>query len=586
MAVSFKVKLMVAMVLAVMVVLLASFELIRIRVADYFEATLRNQYAQQFQLSEERDAERLAAYSSEIINNTSNPRLLAALFEEDLSRFYYDLSQELEPFQRGVEDRHATSRAWPFFRFIREDGRYLRPPKFGTGNVQEATNALPGVLSPFPEDQLESLLSGLRTAADEMPSARSGYLVAKIKEEPILLKAFVCPVDDAFGMFLGDLILVIPWQAAGVREKGTLDAVAVKGEVFDGDGRVRSQEWPMLGETLAASGRKEGNQRVRIEGSSYLVFSEMLDTDPRFPVAERAILFSTDEQERLLSGIRNIFLLFALAGFLVSLLLSHVLAGGLHAPVLRLREAAHRIGKGDYSARVEVRSRDELGQLGDAFNSMAEGLELKERYKAVLSKVADRKVADRLMQGQINLGGETVHATVMFCDIRGFTRMTEGMDPHEVIAIMNTHMTAMTEIVHAHGGVVDKFVGDEIMALFGVPVPGDDDIGQALRCAKAMVARCQEMNASREPPIEIGIGIAHGEMVAGCMGSEDRLNYTVLGDRVNLASRLCSQAKPMEIVVDEPVRNATGLDLPDSERQTIALKGFETAPPFYIVRDK
>jgi len=151
---------------------------------------------------------------------------------------------------------------------------------------------------------------------------------------------------------------------------------------------------------------------------------------------------------------------------------------------------------------------------------------------------------------------------------------------------MNTHMTAMTEIVHAHGGVVDKFVGDEIMVLFGVPVPGDDDVGQSLRCAQAMIARCRAMNADRDPPIEIGIGIAHGEMVAGCMGSEDRLNYTVLGDRVNLASRLCSQAKAMEIVVDEPVRDATGLKIPDSERQTIALKGFETAPPFYIIREK
>ena len=577
---------MVAMVLAVMLVLLASFELIRARVGDYFQATLRDQYAQQFQLAEEREAERLAAYSSEIINNTSNPRLLAALVEGDLSRFYYDLSQELKSFQRSVDERYATNRAWPFFRFVRSDGRYLRPPKAGDGTIQEATNALPGILSPLPENQLESLLSDLRTAADEVPSARSGFLVAEFKEEPILLKAFVCPVTDAFGMFLGDLILVIPWQFTESRERDTLAAVAVGGEIFDSKGRVRSREWPKLVEVLAAAGREDGNQRVRIGGARYLVFSELLVGDTRFPKAEWAILFSTSEQDRLLSGIRDIFLVFALAGFAFSVFLSHLLAGGLNAPVLRLREAARRIGAGDFSTRVDVRSRDELGQLGDAFNSMAEGLELKERYKAVLSKVTDPKVADRLMQGEVNLGGETVRATVMFCDIRGFTGMTEGMAPHQVIEMMNTHMTAMTEIVHAHGGVVDKFVGDEIMVLFGVPVPGDDDVGQSLRCAQAMIARCRAMNADRDPPIEIGIGIAHGEMVAGCMGSEDRLNYTVLGDRVNLASRLCSQAKAMEIVVDEPVRDATGLKIPDSERQTIALKGFETAPPFYIIREK
>lgn len=575
---------MFAMVLAVMVILLASFELIRFRIGDYFEATLRKQYAQQFKLAEERDVERLAAYSNEIINNTSNPRLLAALFEEDLSRFYYDLYQELGSFYRSVDKRHDASRAWPFFRFIRHDGVYLKPPKFGVDGARESISSLPSIMSPFSEDELESLLTGLRTEADEMPSARSGYLVADFKGEPILLKAFVCPVTDAFGMFMGDLILVLPWQSPEGGGEETMAAVAVAGEVFDAQGQVRSEEWEPLSRVLAIPGKEEGDRSVRLGNRGYLVFSEVLDTDARFPEAERAILFSTDEQEQLLAGIRNIFLGFAFAGFVVSLFLSHLLAGGLHAPVLRLTEAAKQIGVGDFTSRVEVASRDELGQLGNAFNEMAEGLELKERYKAVLSKVADTKVAARLMQGEVNLGGETVEATVMFCDVRGFTRMTDGMDPHKVIEIMNTHMTSMTEIVHQYGGVVDKFVGDEIMVLFGVPVPGEDDVGQALRCAKAMIARCREMNAEREPPIFIGIGLAHGEMVAGCMGSEDRLNYTVLGDRVNLASRLCSQAKSMEIVVDEAIRDATNLDIPDSERQTVSLKGFETAPPFYILK--
>jgi class 3 adenylate cyclase len=577
---------MVAMVLAVMLVLLASFELIRLRVADYFEATLRDQYAQQFELAEERDAERLSAYATEISNNTSNPRLLAALFEEDLARFYYDLSQELEPFHQTMEERYGTNRAWPFFRFIRQDGRYLTPPEFGDAGVQEATNALPGVLSPFPEERLERLLSGLRTKEDEVPSVRSGFLVAGRDGKPVLLKAFACPVTDAFGMFLGDLILVLPWRSTLGEDEGTVGAVMVEGRIFDGRGRLRSKEWPELADLLAEDGRQDGTRRVLLDGEPYLVFSQILQADQGFVGAKRAILFSTDEQERLLSGIRNVLLGFAFLGFVFSLFLSHVLADGLNAPVLRLREAARRIGGGDFSARVAIRSRDEIGQLGAAFNQMAEGLELKERYKAVLSKVADPRVAERLMQGRINLGGETVRATVLFCDVRGFTRMSEGMDPHEVIAIINAHMTAMTEIVHAYGGVVDKFVGDEIMALFGVPVPVDDDAGQAFRCAREMVARCRETNRHRNPPIEIGIGIAHGEMVAGCMGSEDRLNYTVLGDRVNLASRLCAQAKPMEIVVDEPVRDGAGLEIPDSEQQTIALKGFDTAPSFYIINSE
>ncbi|MGB0744279.1 MAG: hypothetical protein ACPGSB_07110, partial [Opitutales bacterium] len=308
MTVSFKVKIMFAMVLAVMVVLLASFELIRIRVASYFQETLRDQYAQQFQLAEERDAQRLAAYSNEVINNTSNPRLVAALYEKDFSRFYYDLAQELESFHRSLQEPYSSSRAWPFIRFIREDGLYLRPTESVVGSLEEATNALPGILSPFEEDQLEPLFSGIRTGDKETPKARSGYLVIERKEVPVLLKVFVCPIADAFGEFLGDLIMAIPWRNGETQKNGTLSVVAVDGDVFDSDGKARSQDWPNLVEALSGLDEQDGNQRVELAGSGYFVFSERLDMDARFPQAERAILFSTNEQERLLSGIRGIFL--------------------------------------------------------------------------------------------------------------------------------------------------------------------------------------------------------------------------------------------------------------------------------------
>lgn len=573
------------MVFVVMVVLLASFALIQHRVNAYFEATLREQYAEQFQLTKKGDADRLAAYSSEISNNTSNPRLLAALYEEDLSRFYYDLSQELKSFHRNIEERYSSARLWSFFRFVNYDGRYLIPPAYGQGEVSQATNALPGVLSPFDESQLESLFGELGTRDDEALESRSGYLVAHLNDEPVLIKTFVCPVTDAFGVFLGDLVLAIPLQAEDEGGAKSVMAVKVEGKLFDRFGQVRTGPWSELAVLLSKDGVESGKRSVRISGERYLVFSELLSESRHFPVAERAILFSMAEQERLLAGIRGVFILFGVLGLLCSSFLSHVLAGGLHAPVLHLKQAAQRLGKGDFATRVEIRSRDELQLLGEAFNDMAAGLELKERYKAVLSKVADPKVADRLMAEEINLGGETVSATVLFCDIRGFTPLTEGMDPQGVIDLVNEHMTGMTECVSRHGGVVDKFVGDEIMVLFGLPVPDGNDAERALRCAEAMIQQCRAMNANREQDLTIGIGVAHGEMVAGCMGSEDRLNYSVLGDRVNLASRLCSKAGPMEILADEPTCLGAGRDVSDLKVGAVALKGFEQPPPFYILKD-
>ena len=134
--------------------------------------------------------------------------------------------------------------------------------------------------------------------------------------------------------------------------------------------------------------------------------------------------------------------------------------------------------------------------------------------------------------------------------------------------MLNEHMTAMTELVYAHRGVVDKFVGDEIMAVFGAPKEYGDDPSNAVRCALAMVAKRWELNAMGGHKFDIGIGVASGEMVAGCMGSVDRLNYTVVGERVNLAARLCSKAGPGEVMA------AVSEDIAEGERVRVEVKGF------------
>jgi class 3 adenylate cyclase len=188
----------------------------------------------------------------------------------------------------------------------------------------------------------------------------------------------------------------------------------------------------------------------------------------------------------------------------------------------------------------------------------------------------DPKVAEEVLRSDIVLGGEQREVSVLFCDIRGFTGLTQHMAPPAVIQLLNDHMTALTPIVRAHHGVVDKFVGDLIMAVFGAPTSHGHDATHAAACALRIMAERGRLNAGAAVPLQVGIGIATGNVVAGCMGSSDKVDYTVLGQRVNLASRLCSKAGPMEVIIDDVTRARLGAAAVVQALAPLALKGFDT----------
>ena len=171
--------------------------------------------------------------------------------------------------------------------------------------------------------------------------------------------------------------------------------------------------------------------------------------------------------------------------------------------------------------------------------------------------------------------------SVLFCDIRGFTALTQNMDPAEVIRMLNEHFTPLTRVVYEHNGVVDKFVGDLIMAVFGAPKSYGNDALNAACCALEMIRERQELNGTSLYKIEMGIGVATGSAVAGCMGSQDRLNYTVLGKHVNLASRLCSKAGRMEVVIDKTTLHRLGESQRVEPLAELELKGFSERVPAY-----
>lgn len=159
-------------------------------------------------------------------------------------------------------------------------------------------------------------------------------------------------------------------------------------------------------------------------------------------------------------------------------------------------------------------------------------------------------------KGVIGLTGERRPVTILFSDIRGFTAIAETMAPEALGSLLTDYFNEMVDIVFDHGGTLDKFIGDAIMAVWGAPLTDPDDANKALSAAIAMQQRMDQLNArwaaTGQAPLSIGIGLNYGEVFAGYLGSERRLEYSVIGDPVNIASRLCDDAAPGEIRLAEP----------------------------------
>ncbi len=255
---------------------------------------------------------------------------------------------------------------------------------------------------------------------------------------------------------------------------------------------------------------------------------------------------------------RNLYLTGAV--LLVSILAVWFFARSMSRPVLKLVKASSLIEGGHFELDMKSETRDELGLLTESFVQMGRGLAERERVKETFCKFVNKTIAEQALKGRLELGGTRKTATIFFADIRSFTAISEKLSPEAVVEFLNDYMTRMVTCIDKTGGVVDKFIGDAIMGVWGAPASAGSPKEDALAAIRAMLMMryaLLDFNAGRgsedRPLIHNGCGVNTGPCIAGQIGSVERMEYTVIGDAVNLASRIEALNKPFgtDILISE-----------------------------------
>jgi adenylate cyclase len=265
------------------------------------------------------------------------------------------------------------------------------------------------------------------------------------------------------------------------------------------------------------------------------------------------------------------------AALVLALILSALVARSITAAVSQLVAGTLAVQQGRYDHRVLVETRDELHTLAEAFNAML--LYLRERFAMLkfLPRHTRQVIADAV-KDHAELAPDLVagrrEVTVLFSDIRGFTAWSETLPPDRVIGVLNLYLSRQAALVEQHGGSIDKFIGDAVMALF--MGPERERVARAVQAALAMQGALGEIARTQalESQLSVGIGIADGEVVMGNLGYEDRLEFAVIGRDVNLASRLTGLAGAGEIVISEPAFLALAGRFPGERIEGVRIKGF------------
>ena len=522
---TFRAKLLQAILAIVVITTAASLFIAQRQNAALFQSVVDQLFAEQMKAFQQAQELPIQAAKAEVRRLAKSVRLFAVLEEGDPEEVYQIASDELRLGE------------FAFFRLLDAEGKLIPPGPDSRAGVFDAAGL-----------QGEWLPQGKAGAEVDF-----GFVAT---QHGTVYRLLACPITNTnFDETVGTLIMGQPMP----RETAIL-----LGGQFIGEGVPAALR-------AALMTQKEKSGRFEVDGVEHRFTRFVLNEGSAYPAADWVSVFSMAElaaQQRVLT-LRIV--LIGLAALVLAALVAGVLSRQLAQPVANLVKAAQSVREGDYAVNLPQTRTLELNHLGSAFNEMAAGLALRDRYHSVLQKVTDPRVAAEMVAGNIKLGGELRKVTVIFCDIRGYTALSEGRDPVEVIHLLNDHMTALAGIVQRNLGVINQFAGDAIMVLFGAPKSYGNDAEHAVRCAWEMMQERERLNRDAVEPLRIGIGIATGKVVAGCIGAENRSDYTVVGEKVNLAARLCSTAAAGQILVDA-----------ETQAKTSALGAFETLEPLTL----
>jgi adenylate cyclase len=269
----------------------------------------------------------------------------------------------------------------------------------------------------------------------------------------------------------------------------------------------------------------------------------------------------------------------AVVAIVVSIVISLYVSRSVAEPLGRLATAMAEVGRGDFTVRCAVVSNDEIGAVTEGFNHMVQGLAEREFLRETFGKYVSQEIRDEILAGRVALEGQLREATILFADLRDFTPWVEASDPREVVRDLNAYFTEMETAIRNHGGLVLQYIGDEIEAVFGAPVNQPSHPEQAVRAAQEMRTRLSAWNAARQktgrPPLRNGIGVHTGVVLAGNIGSADRLSYALVGDAVNLASRIQGLTKEMatDVLVSGTTRARLNGELRLTPLPSVRVKG-------------
>lgn len=376
-------------------------------------------------------------------------------------------------------------------------------------------------------------------------------------------------------------------------------------EYFAADATIR----PLLPWLWEQAGPLSHSERRRVTGlgmrrkllllSVFAVFAPLIILGLTTLVRARELLVTVgfgsgldaEDANRILFDLQVWVLVLILASIAVMVAFTVVMALGITRAAQDMVTAMGKVEEGEFDTKLPVTTTDEFATLFDGFNLMTEGLNERERLRDAIGRYLAPELAEDVMKRGVQLGGHSVSVSILFADIRGFTTISESLTPEEVVDLLNRYFATVEPVIQQQGGWINKFGGDSLLAVFGEPTQHADHARRAVQAALAMRAALAEFNRQQEangdPMVHIGMGLHTGAIVAGNVGSPTRMEYTVIGDVVNVASRIDGLNKDWntDLLVSADTWAAAGLngEVRAREMPPVALKGKSQLTHIYAI---